>query len=267
MGDRDIVAENIRAMGPLIFAAMFDELKVFQAADRIVEQFRQGTLPIGSGQPGRLLHAYWREVPKRMSAQERRSFAALTLGIIGGAPRGAGNRAFDALWRRFLASVSEAVRPEGAGSADQQGLREAARGLARTLSEHGSGPAGAAARRLKSEIDAITRLLQDPEILRGYGARDMWQLIDRIGAELGGARNAARHRRLATAGATIAAWLARNLPRIEREKGPLIRAARACNPAATSKRGATRHPTDYDLANACELWLAEMAIGAGKGSA
>ncbi|MFP3758448.1 hypothetical protein SB751_31705, partial [Cupriavidus sp. SIMBA_020] len=52
--DANIVADNVRVMGPMIVAAMFDELKVFQVVDRIVEQFQHGTLPIGPGNAGKL---------------------------------------------------------------------------------------------------------------------------------------------------------------------------------------------------------------------
>ena len=45
-----------------------------------------------------------------------------------------------------------------------------------------------------------------------YGARDMWQVIDQVATlELGGARNSARYRTLATCGAIITTWLAKNV--------------------------------------------------------
>jgi hypothetical protein len=57
----------------------------------------------------------------------------------------------------------------------------------------------------------VIRLLSDPEIESAYGARDMWQVISQVcQLELGGARNTVRYRTLATSGAIIIAWLAKN---------------------------------------------------------
>jgi hypothetical protein len=231
--EEGIVAENPRLMGPMIVAAMFEELKVFQVADKLVEQFQAGMLPI-HGAAGEKLQAYWRERANRLSEAERRNFMAPTLGIVGGAPAGAGNRAFAALWLRFVSAVSTAPRR-------QAPVRKAARDLAGNLSQHSFGPA---AQRLRADIDAVTRLLRDPDIRNAYGARDMWQVIDRVATDqLGGAHSSARNRRLARDGATIIAWLAANLPRIERTKGLL---------------------PDEALVEACQRWLTDTGTGAGE---
>ena len=37
---------NVEAMGPMICAAMFDELKAFDVVDTILYQWQQGSLPI-----------------------------------------------------------------------------------------------------------------------------------------------------------------------------------------------------------------------------
>lgn len=229
--EQGIVAENLRAMGPVMVAAMFEELKAFQVADKLVELFRAGLLPI-QGSAGEKLLAYWREGANRLSEAERRDLYAPGLDIPGGEPAGIGNRDFDALWLRFVSAVSAAPRR-------QAPLRKAARDLIGNLSQHRFGPA---ARRLRADVDAVDRLLREPDIQRAYGARDMWQLIDRVATDqLGGARNTARHRRLAKDGATIVAWLAANLPRIEGTKGPL---------------------PDEDLVKACKRWLVDRGTGA-----
>lgn len=226
-----IVAENLRAMGAMIAAAMFEELKAFQVADKLVELFQAGMLPLGRP-AGDRLHAYWREAANRLSEEERRSFAALTLGIVGGEPAGAGNRAFDALWLRFVSAVSTASRRPAQ-------LSRAARELAGYLVRHDFRPA---AQRLRADVDAAARLLKEPELQRAFGARDMWQLIDQVAADqLGGARNSARHRHLARHGTTIVTWLAANLPRIGEDKGPL---------------------PDETLVTACARWRAGTRTGA-----
>jgi hypothetical protein len=267
--DQNIVAENVRAMGPMIVSAMFEELKVFQVVDRIVEQFQHGVLPIGPGEAGKLLYRYWREAPNRMSEQERRNFAAITLGIPGGDPGGLVNREFNDLWIRFVSSVSSFIRQSEVDSLlrsampspiSHQQVRKAARDLASNLSLHGYGMAHYAAREVQEQVKFMIKLLSDPEIRGCYGARDMWQVVDQVATyDLGGARTSSRYRTLATCGTIITAWLANNVIRIDRTTGPLINIDEVRNPPVASNHKATRNPNDHDLVNACELWLADTA--------
>lgn len=267
--DQNIAEENVRAMGPMIVSAMFEELKVFQVVDRIVEQFQQGMLPIGPGNAGRMLYRYWRETPNRMSEQERRNFASITLGIPGGDPGAMVNREFNDLWLRFVSSVSSFVRQNEVDQLlrsatpspiSHQQVRKAARDLSANLSLHGYGMAHYAAREVQAQVSFMIDLLQDPEILGSYGARDMWQVVDQVATyELGGAKTSSRYRTLATCGTIITAWLANNVNRINRATGPLIDIDQVRNPFTATNHRATRNPTDYDLVNACELWLADTA--------
>lgn len=267
--DQNIVAENVRVMGPMIVSAMFDELKVFQVVDRIVEQFQHGMLPIGPGSAGKMLYRYWREAPNRMSEQERKNFAAITLGIPGGDAGGMINREFNDLWIRFVSSVSSFIRQNEVDSLlrsatpspiSHQQVRKSARDLAGNLSLHGYGMAHYAAREMQSQVKFMIGLLQDPEILGSYGARDMWQVVDQVATyELGGAKTSSRYRTLATCGTIITAWLANNVNRINQATGPIIDIDQVRSPDVASNHRATKNPTDYDLVNACELWLADTA--------
>lgn len=267
--DQNIVAENVRVMGPMIVSAMFDELKVFQVVDRIVEQFQHGMLPIGPGNAGKMLYRYWREAPNRMSEQERKNFAAITLGIPGGDAGGMINREFNDLWIRFVSSVSSFIRQNEVDSLlrsatpspiSHQQVRKSARDLAGNLSLHGYGMAHYAAREMQSQVKFMIGLLQDPEILGSYGARDMWQVVDQVATyELGGAKTSSRYRTLATCGTIITAWLANNVNRINQATGPIIDIDQVRSPDVASNHRATKNPTDYDLVNACELWLADTA--------
>lgn len=271
IADQNIIAENVRVMGPMIVSAMFEELKVFQVVDRIVEQFQHGMLPIGPGDAGKMLYQYWRETPNRMSEQERRSFAAITLGIPGGNDEGLVNREFNDLWIRFVSSVSSFVRQFEVDSLlrsatpsaiSHQQVRKAARDLAGNLSLHGYGMAHYAAREVQSQINFMIKLLSDREIKGSYGARDMWQVVDQVATyELGGAKTSSRYRTLATSGTIITAWLANNVAKINQTTGPVIDINIVRNPEMEhgSNHKATRNPSDYDLVNACELWLADTA--------
>jgi hypothetical protein len=267
--DEAIIEDNVRAMGPMIVSAMFEELKVFQVVDRIVEQFQQGMLPIGPGKAGKSLYKYWREAPNRMSEQERRNFASITLGIPGGNPNAMINSEFNDLWIRFVSSVSSFIRQNEVDALlrsampspiSHQQVRKAARDLASNLSLHGYGMAHFAARELQEQIKFMIGLLQDPEIRGVYGARDMWQVVDQVATyDLGGARTSSRYRTLATCGTIITAWLAESVNRINRATGPVIDIEVVRNPPIDDGHKATRKPNDYDLVNACELWLADTA--------
>ena len=55
--DAQTQADNLRAMQTIYFAALLDDLQVFQVVDTIVELFLQGQLPLATGsmrRPSRL---------------------------------------------------------------------------------------------------------------------------------------------------------------------------------------------------------------------
>jgi hypothetical protein len=267
-----IVPDNVRLMGPMICAAMFDELKAFEVVDKLVELFQQGMLTIGNGVAGKQLYKYWKDAPNRMSDAERRNFYAMTMGVPGGETSGMVNREFNDLWLRFVSSVSSFVRQNEVDKLlraslpspiSHQQIRKAARDLAVNLSLHGYGMAYYAALDLQAQIKFMIDLLGDKEIMANYGARDMWQVVDQVATlELGGAKTSSRYRTLATCGAIITAWLADNADRISRPTGPIIDIdeVRQPKPRIDGSK-ATSRPTDADLVNACELWLADTATG------
>ncbi len=267
-----IVPDNVRLMGPMICAAMFDELKAFEVVDKLVELFQQGMLTIGNGVAGKALYKYWKDAPNRMSDAERRNFYAMTMGVPGGDAGGTANGEFNDLWLRFVSSVSSFIRQNEVdrllraslpSPISHQQVRKAARDLAVNLSLHGYGMAYYAALDLQAQIKFMIGLLGDKEVMANYGARDMWQVVDQVATlELGGAKTSSRYRTLATCGTIITAWLANNADRIRRAGGPLIDIdeVRQPKPRLDGTR-ATTTPTDADLVNACELWLADTATG------
>jgi hypothetical protein len=264
--DHEIVADNIRAVQAIYSAALLEELKAFQVVDRLVELFQQGALPLGRGRAGRNLFKYWKESASRLSESERRSLYARALGLPGGEVEVVPNREFNDLWIRFLSSVAQLVREETTEwtvgksetvSADD--IKAAARDLAVNLSLHGFGWAGFAATELQKQIADITRLLSAPEIIAAYGARDMWQVIDQVAAnELGGSKSSVRYRTMLVSGATIIAWLAKNPRRLNSVSGASIISTKALTGSRRSRLEvrAIANPTDRDLLNACQQWLA-----------
>ncbi|MDZ3832305.1 MAG: hypothetical protein U0S50_10855 [Sphingopyxis sp.] len=269
--DYEVVEENIRLMGPMIFASMFEELKAFQVVDRLVEMSQRGELPLIKGPAGTKLYQYWREAPNRMSEVERQTFYAMTLGLPTGQPGGSSNGEFQELWLRFVSSVSSLVRENRVDqilrsalpvSINQQQVKKAARDLAANMSLHGYGMAFYAAADLTKQINEMIDLLSDAELRSAFGARDIWGVIDQVAQlELGGARNSSKYRTLASCGAIITNWLADNTDRLRDPTMPIIDIKEVENPPRRfSGQSATSNPTDYDLVNACELWLADSAM-------
>jgi hypothetical protein len=274
--DYQIQANNVQLVGNMICAAMLEELKAFEVVNKLVELWQSGMLPVGRGTAGDILYQYWKETPNRMSESERRNFYSTTIGIPGGEVSGMANRDFNDLWIRFVSSVSSLVRQKTAdqilranipAAISQQQVRKAARDLALNLSLHGYGMAYYAALELQAEITRMIELLGNDEIKSAYGARDMWQVIDQVATlELGGARSSARYRTLATCGAIITAWLSKNVERYNRGFNGIngrvllidVDAVLSSDPPSAGPK-ATTDPTDYDLVNACELWLADTA--------
>jgi hypothetical protein len=264
----EIVPDNIRAAQILYFAATLEEMRMFQVMDKVVDLFTRGMLAIGRGPAGNRLYQFWKLRSERLSAAERRGFYARVLGIPSGdaAAEPTANRDFSDLWLRFLSAVSAYARQLDTGAnsarggtpASQADVHRTARALAVNLTHHGHGLAGFAAKDLQLEIQQIIELLSDPEIQGAFGARDMWQVIETVAATyLGGATNIPRHRVRAQNGSTILSWLAKHGKQLLRpQKVDLldVNCIRKKRKAAKGKE--TTDPTDYDLLNAVEQWLA-----------
>jgi hypothetical protein len=199
----------------------------------------------------------------------------MTLGMPTGQPGAQVNTDFQDLWLRFVSSVSSLVRENRVDqlirsslpvSINQQQVKKSARDLVANMSLYGYGMAYYAAIDLQKQINEMIQLLSDPDVKSSFGARDMWGVIDQIAqVELGGARNSSKYRTLATSGAIITRWLGDNLDRLRDPTLPVLELKSIENPPARLVgQSATSHPTDYDLVNSCELWLADSALGESR---
>jgi hypothetical protein len=244
----DLDSPSIRAIQTIYSAAMFEDLKMFQVVDKIVDLFQAGMLSVGRGEGVRKLHEYVESAPRRLPESERRAIYLRALGL-GSGPAIDINREFNGLWRRFLAAVTSLG---GAGTgASQEALRQAGQALVSNLSLHGHGVAYLAATELQSQMRDALHLLADRGIQSASGARDVWQVIETVSARhLGGAADGARLRTLETSGATILRWLAA-------KAGDLSRASNApvLDPAESRLTGDAT-PSGQDLIRAVERWLA-----------
>lgn len=264
----EIIADNIRATQVIYFAAMLEELKVFQVVDRLTQLFQMGLLTVNRRSTGGNLYKYFKEAPLRLSEIDRRNLYARTIGVPGGSDGAVVNRGFNDLWLRFISRIAglkrEAPIDMVIGEANELALRRAARELAQNLSLHGAGMAFYAAVDLQKEINFATKLLSDPEITSAYGAHDMWQVVDQVATiDLGGTADSHRYRTMAITGATIISWLAASVAKLQRNtRLPLVRIRRSAGtrPAKDELGKIGTKPTDADLVNSCEQWLSVSGL-------
>lgn len=268
--DIDIVKENLHAIQAIYFSYQLEEMRMYQVVERIVELFRQGMLPLGRGRVGDYLYNYYKKAGERITESERRDLYFRAFGVPGGNPNvGEPNRDFNELWLRFVSAVSSfsrqltverMLRNAVPRAVSQEQVRKAGRDLGANLSRNGYGIAYFAATEMQQSILEFRDVLTDPELRNVFGARDMWQVIELVNANyLGGSRNTHRFRTQSRAGAIIIRWIANNVQRLSNVAGPVLVIDQIVNPqlrALDANRNPTIEPSDWDLVNACEQWLA-----------
>jgi hypothetical protein len=267
--DIEIQAENLKATQAIYFSYQLEEMRIFQVVERIVELFRQGMLPLGRNSVGDKLFNYYKKAVEHITEAERRDLYLRCFGAPGGNPANEPNRDFNELWMRFISAVSSLSRQQTVEkllrsnlpmAVSQEQVRKAARDLGANLSRSGYGMAWYAATDLQASIIEFRDILSDAELRSCFGARDMWQVIDQVNVNyLGGARNTHRYRTQSRAGAVIIGWIAKKVQRLASVGGPVIELEQLSNPQLRAVGGAsnpTLDPTDWDLINACEQWLA-----------
>jgi hypothetical protein len=267
--DIEIQADNLKSVEAIYFAYQLEEMRLFQVIERIVDLFRQGLLPLGRNSVGDKLFNYYKKAAERITENERRDLYMRLFGAPGGNPSVEPNRDFNELWLRFVSAVSSFARQLTVErllrnavpmSVTQEQVRKAGRDLGTNLSRNGYGMAWYAATDLQASIVEFRDILCDPELRSCFGARDMWQVIDQVNVNyLGGARNTFRYRTQSRAGAVIIGWIAKRVERLSNVGGQVIEIEQIVNPqlrAANGNNNPTVDPTDWDLVNACEQWLA-----------
>ena len=265
--DVEIVRENLDAAQAIYFAYQLEEARMPQVVEKIVDLFRGGLLPLSYGKTGDYLYGYYKKAAERITEGERRDLYMRAFGAPGGDPSmNQPNREFNELWLRFISGVSSFGRQLNVDrmfrsqiplAVSQEQVRKAARDLAASLSRNCYGIAYQFSKELKTLIIEFRDLLSDQEIRGAFGARDMWQVIDQVNANyLGGARNSHRYRTQARAGAVIIAWLSQNHQRLTNRFDEVISINALTNPQLRGSDKPMETPTDWDLLQACEQWLA-----------
>lgn len=222
----DIIADNVVAVSALYYAAQLEELKFFQVADKIAEQFEAGQVPISRGAGGDAIYKYIRGAPDRWTETERRGFYARALGFAqGSVDEPLPNREFSDLWIRFLSGVNLMNRQSASERLviTNEYVFKNARDLAVNLSLHGYGVAHFAAIELQTLIGDVKKMLSFADVLNAYGVRDYNQLIERVSAlYLGGPVNGVRQRTMATTGKNIIQFLGRHAPELSGSNSNVI---------------------------------------------
>lgn len=268
--DVEIITENLHAMQAHYFSYMLEEMRLFQVVEKIVDLFRQGMLPLGRGRAGDYLYKYYKTASTRITESERRDIYVRAFGAPGGDPNAnLPNREFNELFLRFISAVSNFARQNTVErllrtslpmAVSQEQVRKSARDLAANLSLHGYGIAYFAATELQATILEFRDVLSDPEVKGSFGARDMWQVIDQVNVNyFGGPKNTQRYRTQARAGAVIIRWLANNHERLTSTYGTEVLSISTLNNPQLRQQGSdqpTVTPTDWDLVQSCEQWLA-----------
>lgn len=272
--DVEIIKDNLDAIQAIYFSYQLEEMRMFQVVDKIVDLFRQGLLPLGRNSVGDKLFKYFKTSAERITEAERRDLYFRAFGAPGGNPSaGEPNRDFNELWLRMVSAVSSFARQMTVErilrntvpmAVSQEQVRKAARDLGANLSRNGYGIAFYAATELQSTILTFKEMLQDPELRSAFGSRDMWQVIDQVNVNyLGGAKNTHRYRTQSRAGAIIIRWIAENTHRLSNISGPVLSVDEINNPQmriAPAGHKPIVKPSDWDLVNACEQWLAVAGV-------
>jgi hypothetical protein len=218
--DAVVLKDNVMAMSAVYFSAMLEDLKFYQVAHTVADQFMQGILPLSRGPGGESIYEFIKSAPNRLTEAERRTIYAQTLGLAQGSVEvSLPNREFADLWIRFLSSVSlnnrqnnipNRVVTTGALVTPEQ-VFKAAKDLAVNLSLHGYGIGYFAAVELQKLARTVKSMLSFGDVISAYGVRDIWQLVERVSQlYLGGSVNGVRQRTMAQSGANIIQYLAAN---------------------------------------------------------
>lgn len=250
----DVIADNVRALSAVYFSAMLEDLKFFAVADKVVEQFMSGMVPISRGVAGDAMYDYFKAAPERLTEVERRGLYARAFGLAqGSVDEPMPNREFNDLWIRFLSGVNLINRQSTAERliVTNEYVFKNARDLSVNLSLHGYGAAHFAAIELQKLIKDVKRMLSFADILNAYGVRDYSQLIERVSAlYLGGPVNGVRQRTMATTGKNIIQFLAAYAPQLSGSDSDKVQFLAVLNPATPQQQDVS------DLRANVDKWLA-----------
>ncbi len=180
---------ELEAAAALYSGATLDQLDPFALVDRLVELWMRGGVATGAtSSSSRRLDQYWLHRAERLTDADRRDVYARVFG-----------EAFSERWVALVVALAQSDGDAGDRAADVRRVLNAGVDESILL----------AAPSLIGHLREALEILDDPEILNSYGARDIWQLVDTLARmELGREFDVVRARTMAAAGTLIIGWLA-----------------------------------------------------------
>ena len=180
---------ELEAAAALYSGATLDQLDPFALVDRLVELWMRGGVATGAtSSSSRRLDQYWLHRAERLTDADRRDVYARVFG-----------EAFSERWVALVVALAQSDDDAGDRAADVRRVLNAGVDESILL----------AAPSLIGHLREALEILDDPEILNSYGARDIWQLVDTLARmELGREFDVVRARTMAAAGTLIIGWLA-----------------------------------------------------------
>jgi hypothetical protein len=154
--------------GVLYAASVLEELSLIELVERLNELNQNKMLSIGAGEASNLLHEFWDQGYKRMPAARRAAVFAQAFGTDG--------EGFAGLLETLATALADGANAAPAAAA----LRE-------HLLAHADDATAKAAGELRGVLGAIGTVLSDMELRSAYRAGDMWQVVEHVQQEFGGA--------------------------------------------------------------------------------
>lgn len=173
--------------GVLYAASVLEELSLIELVERLNELNQNKMLSIGAGEASNLLHEFWDQGYKRMPAARRAAVFAQAFGTDGDC---------DEDFAGLLETLATAL-------ADGASAAPAAAALREHLLAHADDATAKAAGELRGVLGAIGTVLSDMELRSAYGAGDMWQVVENVQQEFGGAADVQGVRTRAVCGALL----------------------------------------------------------------
>jgi hypothetical protein len=233
-------AADLEPLGPFYLAYELELAGLLRTAELLAGLFASGSITAPLGAAAKQLAAFWQDRRNRLAPQERLELF---------------QHVFEPpYFDRLLAAVMQTIASLGdhlqvpdwheAALLEQGGEQ-----LIEFLGSRAGGMVSFAAHDITNTIDTALSFMRNPELLRAFGVRDLWELVQYAAGENGGTTLAElqRHVDLGKSGQVILSWLAESA-----RAGSLH--------LDSSTPGVSR------LAAAAQTWLAaegDMGVGSG----
>lgn len=205
-------AAQLRAAGPLYFAAELETAGLLRCAELAAGLFASGAISQPLGPVAQSINAFWRSRRDRMEEGEREAIF---------------NRVLEPPhFERLMGALCRAIVAQ-ADNADDTGLRSdlreqvslatSAQALAEFLAQRMDAMASIAVRDIIETINLAIGFLRDRMLQAAFGTHSLWALVatasSRDGTTPGSANTAQSHADRGRAGQSVLAWLASHYQR------------------------------------------------------